>query len=296
MSSNISLNQATLAEDRTLLGPWAEAFAVVCGSPVVRTALTEEDPDAGQRLTFPRVFQPIELVGGTGHFRHNPAMSEQVQRMGFAWESDGRILTMPSPGAFNLRLAAVGIPGSGFRLSYANGNQAKMPLGPWLLRYMQGVITLLVNAPSFYEPMRRGELPPRLRDRTHWGFTSVAHDISVHALNYHLIPLTAVEDLAERIRRAVPERYASWSQPEALAPLTLTYFFDNDFNRYAYAVWCRCQRPHDFAGLFLAPKNFQQLVAALDVRLQETKAGRGDVASGDFNEVGKLADTTFEVA
>ena len=82
---------------------------------------------------------------------------------------------------------------------------------------------------------------------------------------------------------------------DVIAPLTLTYFYDNDFNRYTYAVWCRSERPEDFGPRFVAARNFDQLLAALDVRLEETKAGRGDVASGDFDEMGKLAETSFDV-
>ena len=80
------------------------------------------------------------------------------------------------------------------------------------------------------------------------------------------------------------------------APLTLTYFYDNDLNRYCYAVWSRCKQPRDFAAIFLAKRNYDQLVAVLEIRLDETKSGRGDVASGEFDEMGKLAETAFDVA
>ena len=170
-----------------------------------------------------------------------------------------------------------------------------MPLGPWLLRYMGGAMTILVNAPAFYGALLRPGQPPYRRDDARWGLLSVGHDLSVHALNYHLIPHAAVADLAARIRAAVPQRHASWSEPSAVAPLTLTYFYDNDFNRYTYAVWCRCERPRDFAAIFAATRNYDQLVAALELRLAETRAGRGDIASGDFDDMGPLAETTFDV-
>jgi len=170
-----------------------------------------------------------------------------------------------------------------------------MPLGPWLLRYMDGTITVLVNSARFYESLRRPECGPQERERARWGLLSVAHDLSVHALNYHLIPHTAVVELGNRIRAALPERCCDWRRPETVAPLTMTYFFDNDLNRYAYSVWCRCRRPADFAPLFTAPRNFDQLLAALAVRLDETRQGRGDVASGEFDEMGPLTETSFEV-
>ena len=221
-------------------------------------------------------------------------MVEHVRRMGFEWDDDGRVMTVPAPGAFNARLAEIGVAQAGFRLAYANGTADTMPLGPWLLRYMDGVITLLVNAPAYYESLLGSRGERRSRADPRWGLLSVAHDLSVHALNYHLIPHAAVADLAQRIRAAIPERAHAWRE-SALAPLTLTYFYDNDLNRYTYAVWCRCERPQDFGSIFLARRNYEQLVAALEVRLAETKSGRGDVPSGDFDDMEKLAETSFRV-
>ena len=287
--------RATVQEDAALLGPWANAFAAVCDAPVAFAPFDVSDPTAGQRMTFPPIFTPIELVGGTGHFRQHPEMVAQVRRLGFEWNADGRVMTVPAPGVFNARIASLGTPQAGFSIAYFGAAASTMPLGPWLLRYMHGVITVLVCAPAFYDSLLRGGLRRRHRDQARWGLMSLAHDLSVHALNYHLIPHAAVTDLANRIRTAVPERYASWAQPGASAPLTLTYFYDNDFNRYAYAVWCRCERPAEFAALFLAKRNYDQLVDALELRLSETRSGRGDVASGDFDDMGKLAETSFDV-
>jgi hypothetical protein len=288
------LAPATIEDDAALLGPWVRAFEALCGGPVDLEPLDPDDPGAGQRLSFPRVFDPIDLVGGTGHFRQRRAMAEHVRRMGFEWDADGRVLTVPAPGAFNARLGKLGVEQAGFRLAHANGTAHAMPLGPWLLRYMDGLITVLVNAPAYYDSLLGGRLG-RSRADPRWGLLSVAHDLSVHALNYHLIPHAAVADLARRIRAALPERAAAWAEPAATAPLTLTYFYDNDLNRYTYAVWCRSERPGDFGSIFLAPHNYEQLLAALEIRLAETRSGRGDVPSGDFDDMEKLADTSFRV-
>lgn len=283
---------ATVDQDAALLEPWARAFAQYCGAPVLLEPLDTCKPGAGMRITFPKVFEPIELIGGIGHFQRSRPMIDHVRRMGFDWDDEGRVRTVPAAGAFNARLATVGFENAGFLLAYANDTAPAMPLGPWLRRYMGGVITLLVNAPAFYKSI---SAPIQAREDPRWGLMSLAHDLSVHALNYHLIPHPAVVDLANRIRAAVPERYDAWSRPETVTPLTLTYFYDNDFNRYTYAVWCRCERPEDFAAIFVAKRNYDQLVAALEVRLEETKAGRGDVASGDFDEMGQLTTTSFDV-
>lgn len=285
----------SVADDHTLLPSWLAAFEALTGRAVATTPIGVSDDTAGLRLTFPRVFQPIELVGGFGHFRHSAALIDQVTRLGFAWEDDGRVLTVPAAGTFNALLELHGLPDAGFRLAYSNGAEPSMPLGPWLRRYMDGVITVLVQTPSFYEMLLAPDLPPPFRDGARWGLLSVAHDLSVHALNYQLIPHVAIDDLAARIRTAVPDRYAAWVDPSAVTPLTLTFFYDNDLNRYTYAVWCRCQCPEDFARVFLEPGNYAQLTAALEVRLDETTAGRGDVASGDFDEVGPLTPTSFDV-
>lgn len=287
-SDPAKLPAATIEQDAALLGPWAKAFGASCGTPPALQPLDPSDTTAGQRITFPSVFQPIELLGGIGHFQQHPSLVAHIRRMGFEWTDEGRVVTVPAAGAFNTRLATIGFPQAGFAVAYANGTTHSMPLGPWLQRYMRGVITLLVNAPSFYESLSDV-------NQARWGLMSVAHDLSVHALNYHLIPHTAVADLANRIRATLPERYEAWSRPAAAAPLTLTYFYDNDFNRYTYAVWCHCRQPDDFAPIFAAKRNYDQLVAALDVRLEETKKGIGDVASGDFDDMETLTETSFRL-
>jgi hypothetical protein len=289
----VARRPASIEDDAVHLAPWAAAFEAVCGEPVMVRPLDPADPAAGQCLTFPRVFTPIELIGGIGHFERSVALREHVRQLGFEWDTDGRVMTVPAPGALNARLATRGRPAAGFRVAYTGARAPAMPLGPWLLSYLDGVITVLINAPEFYTALLRAA--PHEREQARWGLMSTAHDLSVHALNYHLIPHSAVTDLAERIRIAVPGRYAAWSEPRATAPLTLTYFFDNDLNRYAYAVWCRCEQAEDFTVVFGAPQNYAQLIAALETRLAETQSGIGDVASGDFDDMAPLTETTFEV-
>src|SRR5205823_502491 len=131
--------------------------------------------------------------------------------------------------------------------------------------------------------------------RLRWHCVALPHDLTVHALSYHLVPRASIDEIAGRIRAALPERVASWSKPGAKGALTIGHFFDDDLNRYCYAVWCRCDEPRDFRPLFTAPRNYAQLLAALDLRIRETEEGKGDVASEKNDEMGPIGETKFEL-
>jgi len=145
-----------------------------------------------------------------------------------------------------------------------------------------------VASEAFYrEATTGGDMP--------WHLTTFAHDLTVHALNYHLIPRTAIRDLGERVMAGVGARLTGLDRPGAMAPLTLAWFFDNDLNRYCYEVWFRCTRPEHFAPTFTAADNLAQLHAALDTRVRETLAGLGDVASGRSEDLPPLEAVTFNL-
>ena len=126
-------------------------------------------------------------------------------------------------------------------------------------------------------------------------FTSLAHDLTVHALNYHLIPRDCWAELMADLTAALPERYSSWEANPSEGPLTLTFFFDNDLNRYCYAIWCRSKTAEDFPRLFRAEGNLSQLRQVLHTRIQETIAGIGDVPSGDTDDMQPLTMLDFRV-
>lgn len=172
-------------DERPRLEPGLRAFGAVYGwSPSL--ADFGGEVDGGFTITVRPEIEPIELLGGTGHFRHRPAMTAHVRRMGFAWNDANRIVTMP-------------------------------------------------------------------------------------------------------------ERVSGWRSPGASGPLTLTTFFDNDLNRYGYAVWSRSETPSDFARLFAAPRHFAQLTGCLDCRIDETLRGLGDVSSGVTGDMPPLAPYEFRV-
>jgi hypothetical protein len=289
---------ATLSTADALLHPWLTSFERFFQRPVaIERFPADVHEGPAQRLTIARVISPIELLGGTGYFKHRPAVVEHVRRLGFDWEPDGRILTFPTPATFNRLLEQFGSPDAGLRLTYdrvvATTERRQFELGTWLRRYLTGALTVYVCDQSNYDELfsAPGEAPwHTLR----WQLSMLPHDITVHALNYHLVPHAALRELEQRIAEALPDRFLRWSSGEdAAVPLTLSHFIDNDLNRYTYAVWSATERPEEFGRNFLAPARYQQLLDALAIRLDETKRGLGDMPSGDFNDVQPLQPTQF---
>src|SRR5690348_16225711 len=109
MDTDIAL--AVTATEGEYLGPWLSAFERLFGRP---TQVTSEG-DGEAKLTCPRVFEPIQLVGSANHFKMHPAMAEHVRKLGFDWEPDARVLTVPTPATFNARLAKYCRADAGYR-------------------------------------------------------------------------------------------------------------------------------------------------------------------------------------
>jgi hypothetical protein len=286
------------ADERERLGPWVDAFTRVLGVAPTVAALAPPSPDAPTDLftiTFPvAAFQPVELLGGTGHFRHSPALVEHMRRLGFAWNESGRVVTAPTPSTFNALLERLGEPDAGYRVIYLCEDATTLSMAPWLLRYLSGALPVHVASGAWYaRPIGRGEgqLPP---EGLAWQLTSLAHDLTVHALNYHRVPRAAIDEIHRRVRTGLPERHDEWSRG-GRAPLTMSMFIDNDLNRYCYGVWCRCQRPDDFGRVFVDDRNYRQLLDALALRIDETRAGKGDAPSGDTNDLPPLGKVEFTV-
>lgn len=277
-----------------MLAPWAAAFEAVYGwGPTARDIARDELPGADLfTLTFRPDFEPIEMIGGTGHFAHRAAMAAHVRRMGFDW-ADGRVITAPSPETLNALADAIVGPGEGYRAGYIVEDRRNLTLGRWLLRYLEGRVPVHVASEGFYRAIPAG--PRWINEGLRFHFGSFAHDLTVHALNYHLIPRRFIDAVRDRVVAALPERHAAWHAPGAEGPLTLTTFFDNDINRYGYDVWSRSETPRDFARVFLAERNLAQIMACLDLRLDETLRGLGDVPSGDTKDMHPLAAFGFTI-
>ena len=271
---------------------WAEAFAVVNGWAPRLDDLG--DPATGDfTLTFEPRFEPIEMLGGTGHFAHRPKLVEHLGRMGFRWSEDGRVLTTPSPATFNRRADALLPHGTGYRVGAIVRDRPKLALGPWMRMYLSGRVPVHLSTPGFYDAVLAARGEARDWSELRFPFQSFAHDLTVHALNYQLIPRAAIDALTRRIADALPERFAAWEHPDALGPLTLTTFFDNDVNRFCYAVWSLSEDPPSFADAFL--DHLPQLMACLDARIDETRRGLGDVADEDTQNLSPLSAWEFDV-
>lgn len=281
-----------------MLPLWAEAFARVVGwapalSPLDANPEVPADLARGRwMLRFDGPIEPVEMLGNSGHFVHAPALAAHVRRMGFAWDERGVVRGSPSPDAFNALSDALLPPRTGYRMGYIRSDRRNMSLGPFLKTYLSGRVPVQLASEAYYRRVL-AVFRPETRGELGFHFTSFAHDLTVHALNYQLVPWDAIDAFRARIVAAVPERVAAWDDPEAPGPLTLTTFFDNDVNRFCYAVWSIVERAEDFAAVFRA--HVDQLLACLDHRLDETRAGLGDIPSGDTNDMNPLSPWEFRV-
>ncbi len=281
-----------IAEERERLSAWVDTFERVFGVRPAVTPLPDAPVEAWQ-LELPRCdYQPQNVIGTVGHFNHRkPQVAGWLKKLGFAWGDDEQLVAVPTPLSFNRLLART--PGAPvFRMQYMPP-EPTAPLGRWLSEYCEGRLPLHIWGREHYDRAIAGGSQSTVP--LFWQLTSFAHDLSVHALNYHLVPRAQFEELAARIRERLPERFAAWHEPGATAPLTLAFFFDNDFNRYCQLTWNRVFHPAEFAEIFAAPGNFAQLVKALDVRIDETLRGVGDVASGNADDMGALAKVELEL-
>lgn len=280
------VTEALAGNDGALVAAWAAGFESVLHEPVAVEGFDGVLPGSRRVRVAPAAFEMPTLVGGTGHFRHMPGMAAHVRALGFDWGDDQRLWGFPTPATFNASLAVLAEPfagpGAGFRVDWVRSDTPVLPMGRWLLRTMDGRLSLHLCSPGHYaEAVTSRHAASQVR----FSLQSLVHDLTVHALNSHLVPREAIEALARRIEDALPARARAWMDDGAAAPLHLAYFYDNDFNRYCYAVWCRTREPAEFAPKFLKPAHLSQLVAALDARIAEIGRGLADGISGDTNEV-----------
>lgn len=288
-----------VSDESALLPLWAETFGRVVGwaptlAPLGAQAEVPADIARGRfALRFDGPVEPVEMLGSTGHFRHSPALVAHMRRMGFAWDEAGVVRGGPSPDAFNALSDALLPPRAGYRMGYVRSDRRNMALGPFLTAYLAGRVPAQLASEAYYRRVRAG-FREEMRGELGFHFTSFAHDVTVHAMNYQVVPWDLIDAIRARVVAAVPERVAAWASSDAPGPLTLTTFFDNDVNRFCYAVWSASA---DVAGAVEAARSHaEQLLACLEHRLEETRAGLGDVPSGDTHDMKPLSPWEFRVA
>ncbi|MEZ4391416.1 MAG: hypothetical protein R3A48_10005 [Polyangiales bacterium] len=273
-------------DEREGLDAWARAFRHVLGwAPSVtgsRGAIS---------LRFDGPIEPLTMLGNTGHLAQSESLLAHARALGFGWDDAGVVRTVPSPDTFNARCADLLPPRAGYRMSYMRVDRRNMSLGSFLLRYLEGHVPVQLGSAAFYAAVcaRRDR---GLQGELGFHFTSFAHDLSVHALNYQVVPRALIDAIDARVREALPERVASWAAPEAEGPLTLTTFFDNDVNHYCYAVWSASATLRE--ALTLGESLADELLRCLDRRIDETREGLGDVPSGDTDDMKPLSRWSFD--
>lgn len=286
-------------DEATVVSDWLDAFHQLFGVPATLSVLAPPTPDGPADLTalsYPLVFDQDTLVGRAGHITHVPALVAHAHALGYAWDPEGRIVTVPTPASFNTLVPLTAGPDLGFLLTPVLRQTASPPPASALLHALDGVLAVpFLDHALLVSRLADSTAPARNRD-LHFLMASTVHALSVLAFNTHLAPRSTLTDLGARVRAALPERVARWSQPDAPAPLTLQRFYHHDLQQYAHAVWWRSETPADFARVFTHPDNLQQLHAALDTRLTETRAGLGDIPSGDMNAMPPLTPVTFTLS
>jgi hypothetical protein len=273
-------------QELVLLGPWRRAYEAHYGrAPELRT-------DAGtSTLTFRREVDDPDLyrrmVGTLGRFADKPKLRERVRALGYGWDEDGLLLTVPLPTALLHRMRALGLHGSGFVPEFIVLNSLDLPIGAWLLRLAAGTVPIQVGTAELYS--RETSRPPRGKGKRRQGrwthhLLSLLHDMTKHVLPLHMVPRATLEQLGERVvsalgplRRRVA-RETRWARllsavpKEWLAPVALLTFYENDLVDYGHAVWSAIEVPEDFEPTFLLRRHYTQLEDVLSRRIEQARA------------------------
>jgi len=251
--------------ERALLAPWQAACAAVLGvAPVLaRDAL-------GPVLRFTSDHSPAHAasIGRVDLYGSHPRVRAHLQALGYAWDAQGYLATVPTPLSFRPRLRALGLDGNdGFTPEYHRVRSIYMSKRTWLSRQAAGAIPIALGGRGFYR--RAGALarlaPAAWTEHLRYHLHGVQHDLSKHALCLHLVPRAQVAALGARARELVEH---AW-----LAPQPLARFYENDLIAFCQAIWRDLPGPAEFAPTFTRPANLRQLHAALDHRLAPLARG-----------------------
>jgi hypothetical protein len=273
------------AKEARDLAPWRAAYGGFFGhAPELRRA-----DDGSSVLVFRREEDRFGLfrrmVGTLGMFAKKPRMLAHLRALGFDWDEDGVILTIPTPTSFGERAAILGLAKSGFMPEIVVLDALDIPSGAWLTHLMRAVVPLNVGTERLYaRELRARRTARRERSMIHH-LLCLPHDTTKHLLVFHLVPRSCLDDLGVRARAALGLG-RSWlggdvslhlarvlgALPKGLlAPVPLLTFYENDLYDYCQRVWSVVDQPEDFAPTFARKSHYVQLVDVLSRRVAQVE-------------------------
>jgi hypothetical protein len=254
----------SLELEARLLAPWQAACARILGHAprLVRG-------EVGPQLVFTPDDTPMYrlAIANIRVFAH-ARVRAHLTRLGYAWQADGTITTVPTPLALRARLRACGFRDAGYTPEIHRIRNLYMSKRTWLSRQCAGRVPVTVGTAGYYAQVAvRARLPATRHWREHlrYHLYGVQHDMTRHALMLHLVPAAAVRELGSRVQAAAD------AAPGLLVPEPLTRFYENDLTGYCQAIWRDLPDPAAFAATFRRPTNLAQLHAALDRRIAESR-------------------------
>ncbi len=273
-----------MAKEARDIAPWRAAYEAFYGhAPELRRG------DDGSQLVFRREHDRFGLfrrmVGTLGMFAEKPRMLAHLRVLGFDWDEDGVLLTIPTPMSFRERMAGLGLSGSGFVPEVVLLDALGIPAGAWLTHLTRAVVPLNVGTERLYaRELPAGRSARRERSMIHH-LLCLPHDTTKHVLVFHLIPGSCLAELGDRARSAlgpgrrwlggdVSHRLARFLGPlpkGLLAPVVLLTFYENDLYDYCQRVWSVLDRPEDFAPTFARKSHYAQLVDVLSRRVAQVE-------------------------
>jgi hypothetical protein len=248
-------------DEARLLAPWRAAYAALLGPA------PDLLDDSRLRFVAAASEQYRRTTVDVRVFPH-AAVRAHLERLGYGWDAQGSITTVPTPLSLRPRLRALGFEACGYTPEIHPIRALYMSKRTWLKRQIAGAVPVTVGTAGYYRGVAiRRRLPAtrHWRDHLHYHLHGVQHDMTRHALMLHLVPAAAVRDLGGRVEAAAR------AAPGLDVPEPLARFYESDLTGYCQAVWRDLPDPAAFAPTFLHPANLDQLHAVLAARVAETR-------------------------
>ncbi len=237
---------ALAAEEQRALKPLVAAYPRFHAGHAL---VLRQQQDGGVVLTFPAPATPDDtFLLAPRRFASNQLLRTYFERLGYGWDADGRVRTVPTPATFRARVHA----GAGFLPRLLTSRWRTVPARAWLSHLCSGELPINVGTRALFGALQPLRLPALASSRRATTFTSplfhaLGHDMSTHVLLLHRIPPGHVAALGREIDRAAAPLVLR-SGP--FAPMPLLRFFENDLTRACRDIWVRIDRPQDFTSAF----------------------------------------------